>query len=100
MVVYDEAYVEKLIQDQLKRGKGSQKQAIVAVASESTPLENPHIGQKSRHCGFFKMNVLQNVSADSIEKFVQKAIYRESVLFTDKYPASINLERWQKVIFR
>jgi len=45
MVEYDEAYVDKatkkVVQDRLKRGKGSQKQAIVAVASESTPLEDP-----------------------------------------------------------
>jgi hypothetical protein len=42
MVEYDEAYVEKapkkVFQERLKRGNGSQKQAIVAVASESTPL--------------------------------------------------------------
>ena len=42
MVEYDEAYVEKapkkVVQERLKRGNGSQKQAIVAVASESTPL--------------------------------------------------------------
>ena len=35
MVEYDEAYVEKatkrMVQDRLKRGKGSQKQAIVAL---------------------------------------------------------------------
>jgi hypothetical protein len=45
MVEYDEAYVEKatkrMVQDRLKHGKGSQKQAIVAVVSESTPLEDP-----------------------------------------------------------
>lgn len=62
MVEYDEAYVEKAtreeVQKYLKRGKGSQKQAIVAVASESTPLEDLESGKKSRHCGFFKMNIL------------------------------------------
>ncbi|PZX61196.1 transposase-like zinc ribbon protein [Algoriphagus ratkowskyi] len=97
MVEYDEAYVEKAtkkaLQEHLKRGKGSQKQSIVAVASESTPLENPQTGEKSRHCGFFKMKVLPNVSADSVERFVQKTIDRESVLFTDKNPAYINLEK-------
>ncbi|SDA65793.1 hypothetical protein SAMN03080617_01538 [Algoriphagus alkaliphilus] len=44
MVEYDEGYVEvatkKQIKNQLKRGKGSQRQAQVAVAVESTPLEN------------------------------------------------------------
>jgi hypothetical protein len=82
-----------VLQEQLKRGKGSQKQAIVAVASESTTLENSHTGEKSRHCTFFKMKVLPNVSADSVEKFMQKAIDRESILFTDKNPAYVNLEK-------
>ena len=66
MVEYDEAYVEKatkrMAQDRLKRGKGSQKQAIVAVASESTPLEDPLSGKKGRHCGFFKLKVLGDVT--------------------------------------
>lgn len=65
----------------------------LAVASESTPLENPQTGEKSRHCGFFKIKVLQNVSADSAERFVQKTIDRESVLFTGKNPAYVNLEK-------
>lgn len=50
MVEYDEAYVEKAtaekIRDQLKRGKGSQKQVIVAVGAESTPLEDIDTGEK------------------------------------------------------
>jgi hypothetical protein len=57
MVEYDEAYVEianrKEVQERLKRGKGSQKQAIVAVVSDSTPLEDLEKGKKSRHCSFF-----------------------------------------------
>ncbi len=63
MVEYDEAYVEKAtrkaVQENLKDGKGSQRQAVVAVASESTPLEDPLTGEKSRHSGFFKMKVLR-----------------------------------------
>jgi hypothetical protein len=50
MVEYDEAYVGKAtaekIQNQLKRGKGSQRQVIVAVAAESTPLEDVVTGKK------------------------------------------------------
>lgn len=49
MVEYDEAYVEKAtseeLQKHLKRDKGSQRQAIVAVAAESTPLEDPDTGK-------------------------------------------------------
>lgn len=49
MVEYDVAYVEKatkrMVQDRLKHGKESRKQAIVAVASESIPLEDPLLGR-------------------------------------------------------
>jgi hypothetical protein len=97
MVEYDEAYVEKatkrMVQDRLKRGKGSQKQAIVAVASESTPLEDPLSGKKGRHCGFFKLKVLGDVTRESVEIFVKESIDPKSVLFTDKNPAYVNLEK-------
>lgn len=97
MVEYDEAYVEKAtkkaLQDHLKRDKGSLKQALSAVASLLTPLDNPQTNEKSRHCGFFNTKVLPNVSEDSVERFVQKSIDRESVLFTDNNPAYINLEK-------
>ena len=47
-----EKVTKRMVQDRLKRGKGSQKEAIVAVASESTPLEDPLLGKTGRHCGF------------------------------------------------
>lgn len=97
MVEYDEAYVEKatkkVVQERLKRGKGSQKQAIVAVASESTPLEDPLSGKKSSHCGFFKMKVLGDVTKESVEEFVKESIDSKAVLFTDKNTAYVNLEK-------
>lgn len=97
MVEYDEAYVEKAtrkeIQERLRRGKGSQKQAIVAVASESTPLEDPLSGKKGSHCGFFKMKVLGNVTKESVEHFVEESVDPSSVLFTDKNTAYVNLEK-------
>lgn len=97
MVEYDEAYVEKAtrkeVQQHLKRGKGSQKQAIVAVASESTPLEDPETGKKSRHCGFFKMKVLKDVTKESVEEFVEESIKRGSVLFTDKNASNVDLQK-------
>lgn len=97
MVEYDEAYVEKatkkVVQERLKRGKGSQKQAIVAVASESTPLEDPLSGKKSSHCGFLKMKVLGDVTRESVEEFVKESIDSKVVLFTDKNAAYVNLEK-------
>ena len=97
MVEYDEGYVRKAtqheVQKRLKRGKGSQNHAIVAVASESTPLEDPDSGIKSRHCGFFKMKVLHDVTKESVEEFVAETVTSKSVLFTDKNTSYYNLER-------
>ncbi|QYH40537.1 IS1595 family transposase [Algoriphagus sp. NBT04N3] len=97
MVEYDEAYVEKAtrkrVQEQLKRGKGSQKQAIVAVACESTPLEDPDSGKKGSHCGFFKMKILKDVTSDSVKQFVETTVDSSSVLFTDKNTAYVDLEK-------
>ena len=98
MVKYDEAYVEKAtkkeVQERLKRGKGSQKQAIVAVApAESTPLEAPLSGKKTSHWGFLKMKVMGDVTRESMVEFVKESIDSKSVLFTDKNAAYANLEK-------
>jgi hypothetical protein len=97
MVEYDEAYVEKAIsaelKKQLKRGKGSQRQAIVAIAAESTPLEDKTSKEITRHCGFFKMKVLKDPTAKSVDNFVKETISRKSVVFTDENKAYVNLEK-------
>lgn len=75
-VEYDEPYVEKVtkkkVKDLLKRRKRSQKRAIVAVASESIPQEDPLSGKNGRYCGFFKLKVLVDVTRESVEGFVKK----------------------------
>ncbi len=63
------------------------------MASESTPLEDPLTGEKSRHCGFYKMKVLNDVTSNSVEKFVEESVAPASVLFTDKNTAYVNIER-------
>ena len=97
MVEYDEGYVEvatkKQIKNQLKRGKGSQRQAQVAVAVESTPLENPESGQGSKVCGYFKMEVLNKVDSENVNQFIKRNTVGEVVLFTDRNTAYVNLEK-------
>ena len=73
--------------------KEAKNQAVVAVASESTPLKDPESGKKSRHCGFFKMKVLHEVTKESVEQFVEVAVTPKTVLFTNKNTAYYNLER-------
>lgn len=97
MVEYDEAYVEKAIdaklKKQLKRGKGSQRQVIVAVAAESTPLLDEESEKISRHCGFFKMKVIPRADAESVDGFVEENIDKKSVVFTDDNKAYVHLEK-------
>lgn len=76
MIEFDECFVEvatkKQVKQNLKRGKGSQRQAKVAVAAESTPLEDPRTGKKDRACGCYKMGVLGKVDLDHVNKFIKK----------------------------
>jgi hypothetical protein len=56
-------------------------------------LEDPDSGSKSRHCGFFKMKILKDVTSESVEGFIADSLNPKSVLFTDKNPAYVNLEK-------
>lgn len=97
MVEYDEAYVEKAVdaklKKQLKRGKGSQRQVIVAIAAESTPLSDPESGKAYRHCGFFKMKVIPRADAASVDGFVEENIEKKSLVTTDQNKAYVHLEK-------
>lgn len=95
MIEFDECFVEvatkKQVKQNLKRGKGSQRQAKVAVAAESTPLEDPGTGKKDRACGYYKMEVLGKVDSDHVNKFIKKNAAGDIVLFTDKNTAYVDI---------
>ncbi|MDN3667758.1 IS1595 family transposase [Echinicola jeungdonensis] len=88
MVEYDEAFVGKATkaksQNKLKRGRGSQKQSIVAVMAESTVLENPESGKLEKSCRYFKMKKIKNLEAKTAQGLVKEFIDQDSVLQTDK----------------
>lgn len=86
MIEFDEAYFEKATPDEikLKPGKGSQKQQNLAVSAASTFWENIETGEKSKHCRYFKMNVLEGHKSDTIKNAIQDSIDEESIVFTDK----------------
>lgn len=87
MVEYNEAFVEiatkRIVQDQLKCGKGNQKQAIVALASESTLLEDILSGKKGRYLGYFKLKILEVLTRELVEWFVKESIDPKLVLCID-----------------
>ncbi len=95
MIEFDDCFVEvatkKQVKENLKRGKGSQRQANVAVAAESIPLEDPNTGKKSRACGYYKMEVLGKIDVEHVNKFIKKNAGGDIVLFTDKNTAYVDI---------
>jgi hypothetical protein len=88
MAEYDEAFVGKAtkpnIKTTLKRGRGSQKRAKVAIMAESTPLEDPESGKLSKSCRYFKMKKIKNLEAKTAQALIKEYIDQSSVLQTDK----------------
>lgn len=101
MVEFDEAYLETETSEKdkqnLNRGRGSQRQQNVAVAAESTPLEDLETGKKGKHCRYFKMKVLEGQSAEEINGFIGKNIAEESIVFTDKSTSYFDIANYVEV---
>ena len=85
-IEFDEGYFEKATSEKvkLKRGRGSQKQMNVAVMAESTPLEDVETGRKSNQCRYFKMQVLHDHKADTINDVAKENFEEKSIVFSDK----------------
>lgn len=85
-VEFDEGYFEQAVSEQttLKRGRGSQRQANVAVMAESTPLEDLETGNMSSHCRYFKMQVLESHQKDELNNVVIEYINQNAIIFSDK----------------
>jgi len=92
-VEFDEAYFAKTApaDTKLKRGKGSQKQQNVAVMAESTPLEDPQSGKKSKQCRYFKMKVLDTHKADSINECIEQNLDQVCFVFSDKSVSYVDI---------
>lgn len=84
MVEYDEAFVGKAVNNitksNLKRGRGSQKQAKMAVIAESTVSENPESGELGKSCRYFKMKKIKNLEAKTAQTLIKESIEKQSVL--------------------
>ena len=97
IVEFDEGHFEvetsKEKRNNLKRGKGSQRQKDVAVMAESTPLENPKTNKKSSHLRYVKMKVLKAKDADEINKTVRENIDKKSIIL-DKAKSYIDIEKY------
>lgn len=99
MVELDEGYFTKGIRrgSKPKRGRGSQTKQNVAVMAESTQLEDVKTGQKSKHCRYFKMRVLESHKAQNIDEVVINDIKTQSVILSDKSTSYVNLSDYVEV---
>lgn len=61
-------------QEPLKRGRGSQKKTKVLVMAESTEVEAPKPGKKSRRVGYLKMKVIDDLKKETINQVVQCSV--------------------------
>jgi len=101
MVEFDEGYfsteTSERAKQNLKRGRGSQKQTNVAVMAESTPLEDIETGKTSKHVRYFKMKVLESHLSNSIDKVVKENFDEKCIVFSDKSTSYVNIADYVEV---
>src|SRR5690606_4300809 len=95
----DEGYFEKATSEKvkLKRGRGSQRQMNVAVMAESTPLEDIETGIQSRQCRYFKMKVLYNHKAETINEIMEENFKEKSIVFSDKSTSYVDVSDYVEI---
>lgn len=92
-IEFDEGYFEKALSTKvkLKRGRGSQRQVQVAVMAESTPLEDIETGKTSNHCRYFKMKVLNNHKAETVNQMIEENFDEKCIVFSDKSTSYVDI---------
>jgi hypothetical protein len=98
IIEFDEGHFEVATSQKkrqnLKRGKGSQRQKNVAVMAESIPLEDLNTKDKSTQCRYFKMKVLGAKDADEINKTIRENIDEKSIVLTDKATSYVDISKY------
>lgn len=96
MVEFDEGHFSVPVKKgtKLKRGKGSQRKASVAVIAESTPLEDPQTKKKSSQCRYFKMKVLAGQEAKDINDVLEESLDEQTIVFSDKAKNFVDIAKF------
>ncbi|GHV26633.1 DDE transposase [Bacteroidia bacterium] len=84
----DNAFITTLIPENqkdepLKRGAGSQKQSKVVVMTESEFVDNPRKGKKPKRVNHIKMQVINDMKADTVADIVKEQMDSQAELTTD-----------------
>jgi transposase-like protein len=81
------------IGEELRRGRGSQKQSkVLVMASTIHPAKKPGKHKKQTKLRFVKMIVIENIKSKTIEKNVEAEVNPYSIVTTDKYRSYNNLK--------
>jgi hypothetical protein len=64
--------------------------------AESTPVVDPKKGRKKYRCGYFKMIVIEDLKADTVDQQAKNGISPESELRTDNSKSHRGLKRLVK----
>jgi flagellar basal body rod protein FlgG len=95
MLELDEGYFKIETNDfnksQTKAGRGSTDVQNVLVVAESTPLEDSN-GNESKHCGYYKMKVMETHQSKEITQAVTEIIEPECIIFSEKSTSYVDLK--------
>jgi transposase-like protein len=78
----------------LKRGRGSQKKTKVLVMTESSVVDQKLTKKgKPRRVGFIKMQVIDNLEADTITSIVKDKVTKNGIIDTDDSTSYVDLKK-------
>jgi hypothetical protein len=77
----------------LKRGRGSQQKTPVMVMAESKKSKTRKKGRPIYSCGFFKMEAMGDLSANTIEMIAKNSLDPGCNVRTDNYPSYSKLRQ-------
>jgi hypothetical protein len=97
--VVDKEISKEQINEEQKRGRGSINHLKVLVLIESSPVEIPEEKYKhkpQRKCGHLKMQVMENLKAESINEVIKDSVDAGVNAITDKYRGYAKLKKLLK----
>lgn len=74
-----------------KRGRGAAGKRNVMVMAESTPLEDPGTGEKSKQVRYFKAKVLADHTSRAVDGAIGESLGQRSIVFTDKSTSYVDI---------
>jgi len=97
-VELDNAFITTLIPDNrkdepLKRGAGSQKKSKVVVMTESAFVEAPGKNKKLKRVNHIKMQIANDMKADTITEIVKKQVDSQAAITSDDSTSYTNLKQ-------